>query len=89
MRLNCAEGNGASLARRTSQDTARIARNDRNVPISRDFVRAILLDGFCQPTTSSAREFIDHLSMMWERRICRSFAPTRSIAVGAGGVFVT
>jgi hypothetical protein len=28
MRLNCGEGNGVRLARRTSQSTARIARKD-------------------------------------------------------------
>jgi len=43
MRLNCGEGNGASLAGRTSRNTARIARTVFNVAVRRAFLRAILL----------------------------------------------
>jgi hypothetical protein len=43
MRLNCGEGNGASLAGRTSQSTARIARTAINVVICGYFVRSIML----------------------------------------------
>jgi predicted enzyme related to lactoylglutathione lyase len=42
MRLNCGEGNGASLAGRTPQNTARIARTARNVAFSRTLLRSIL-----------------------------------------------
>jgi hypothetical protein len=42
MPLNCGEGNGVSLARRTSQSIARIARTAREVLISRDSVQAVL-----------------------------------------------
>jgi hypothetical protein len=43
MRLNSGEGIGASLAGRTSQSTARIARTVLNVAVCRTFVRAVLL----------------------------------------------
>jgi hypothetical protein len=42
MRLACAEGNGARLAGRTSQSTARIARTAGNLAICRTFLRSIL-----------------------------------------------
>jgi len=42
MRLNCGEGNGASLPGRTSQSTARVTRIDMNVVICRTFVRSVL-----------------------------------------------
>jgi hypothetical protein len=40
-RLAYGEDNGVRLAGRTSQDTARIARTDRNVAFCRTFVRLI------------------------------------------------
>jgi hypothetical protein len=40
---NCGEGNGVSLARRTSQNTARIARTVGNLAISRAFSRTVSL----------------------------------------------
>jgi hypothetical protein len=43
MRLNSVEGSGVSLARRTSQNIARIARTAVNVAICRTFSRAVLL----------------------------------------------
>jgi hypothetical protein len=43
MRLNSGEGNGASLAGRTSQSTARIARTIGVVLICRTFLRSVLL----------------------------------------------
>jgi len=39
--VDAAENNGVRLAGRTSQDTARIDRNDRKVIISRQFSRVI------------------------------------------------
>jgi hypothetical protein len=43
MRLTCVEGNGASLAGRTSQSTARIARTLINAPVCRTFLRSVLM----------------------------------------------
>jgi len=43
MRLNCGEGNGVSLAGRTSQSTDRIARTAGDVAFSKAFLRAVLL----------------------------------------------
>ena len=43
MRLNCGEGNGASLAGRTSRNTARITRTVRNVAFCRTLLRSVLL----------------------------------------------
>jgi hypothetical protein len=40
---NCGAGNGVSLARRTSQNTDRIARTIGNLAISRAFSRTVLL----------------------------------------------
>jgi hypothetical protein len=42
MRLNCGEVNGASLAGRTSQNTARMARTVFNVAVCRTFLRSAL-----------------------------------------------
>ena len=42
MRLNGEEGNGASLAGRTSQNTDRIVRIPTDMPICRYFLRSIL-----------------------------------------------
>ena len=42
MRLTCVEGNGASLAGRTSQSTARIACTIGVVLICRTFLRSVL-----------------------------------------------
>jgi hypothetical protein len=42
MRLNSGEGNGASLAGRTSQSIARIDRVLNNMVICRIFVRSVL-----------------------------------------------
>jgi hypothetical protein len=41
MRLNCGEGNGASLAGRTSRNTARTARIIDNMVICRTFWRSV------------------------------------------------
>jgi hypothetical protein len=41
MRLYCGEGNDASLAGRTSQDTDRITRTVFNVAVCRTFVRSV------------------------------------------------
>jgi hypothetical protein len=41
MRLNCGEGNGVSLAGRTSQSTARIARTTGIAAVCRTFMRMI------------------------------------------------
>jgi hypothetical protein len=43
MRLNSGEGNGDSLAGRTSQSTARIARTIGNVAFCRIFMRSVWL----------------------------------------------
>ena len=45
MRLNSGEGKGASLAGRTSRNTARIDRTARKVLISRYFLREVLSQG--------------------------------------------
>jgi hypothetical protein len=42
MRLNYGEGNGVLLARRTSQNTARIARAIGNASVCRTFMPSVL-----------------------------------------------
>jgi hypothetical protein len=55
MRLNYGEGNGASLAGGTSQDSARIARTIFNVVVCRAFMRAVLSSGIDRQWTVTER----------------------------------
>jgi hypothetical protein len=68
MRLNSGEGNGASLAGRTSQNTDRIARIIINMVICRTFGRPVLSRGIDRQWTITDRHdryrpLIDRLEM--------------------------
>ncbi len=68
MRLNCREGNDASLAERTSRITARIARTVFNVVVCTTFVRSVLT--FLSP----AAALLPTTAMSADRRRIRRFA---------------
>jgi hypothetical protein len=70
VRLNRGEGHGASLAERTSQNTARIVRTVVNVSICRTFLRSVLLlvidrQGMDTDRSHKYRTLIDHVEMWW------------------------
>jgi hypothetical protein len=87
MRLNSGEGNGASLAGRTTRNTARIGRTVRKVLISRYFLRTILPQGIDRQWIVTER----HGKYRPPRNVefCRSFIFYPVPAVGAAGTLTT
>jgi hypothetical protein len=89
MRLNCGEGNGVSLAGRTSQSIARIARITVNVAICRTFLRAVLYPAIARSRLVIVRP--DHLPPAYRLHrnmaICRYFSFVMVTAVDAGDTF--
>jgi len=70
MRLNDEEGNGASLAGRTWQNTARIARAIGNAAVCRSFMRSVLSIVYRPLETITDRSqkhrpLIDRVGMWW------------------------
>jgi len=88
MRLNCGEGNGVSLAGRTSQSTDRIARIIVNMGICRAFLRSVLpcvIDGHGMDTDRKK------VPLAYRSRrnvaICNSFVLDLTLAVDAVDTF--
>src|SRR5215208_6330640 len=84
MRLNSGEGNGASLAGRTSRNTARTVRK---VLISRYFLRAVISQGIDRQWIVTER----HGTYRPPRNVefCRSFIFDAVPAVGAADTLTT
>ena len=90
MRLNCGEGNGASLARRTSQSTDRIARTLINAPVCRAFLRSVFT-AITLVGSSIAR--ISQIATAYRpggnRLFSRSFSSVMVTAVGAVAILAS